>query len=105
MRERPERATDFKKYSYTAHVSPEGGCWWCEGVQVPTDTTVQAELKWINTEAVYKEGLSFPKEAEILQLQQQNDGEFLSVSCGRCSVLSCGLLGEQQQSRKHQQNE
>lgn len=49
MWERPERATDFKKYSYTAHVSPEGGCWWCEGVQVPTATTVQAELKWINT--------------------------------------------------------
>lgn len=42
----------------------------------------------------------FAKEADILQHGQQYDGDYLSVSCGKLTVLflCCRLLGQQHQS-------
>lgn len=82
----------------------------CSGTQ-NVDVDFLEEYKWLciiinnrlnwktSTEAI-RAGIFFPEEDEILQLAQQNAGDCLSVSCGKCSVLCCGLLVEQHQIPK-----
>lgn len=82
----------------------------CSGTQ-NVDVDILEEYKWpciiinnrlnwkTSTEALRAE-FFFLEEDEILQLAQQNIGDCLSVSCGECSVLCCGLLVEQHQTSK-----